>query len=256
MLQIENVCCHFGGLIALDDVSFQVKEDEMVGLMGPNGAGKTTLFNVITSFLPPTKGRICFQGKEITHLKPHEIIRKGLARTFQDIRIFEHLTVRENVEVAVPESREIGLWAGMFPTSGKKLILERIRSKALESLGWVGLSEMRERKASSLNFGQQRLLGIARALSCRPDIVLLDDPSSVLNPCETDLLVEIIKRIQRKGVAFLVIEHDIRMLMNLVGRLIVLDRGRKIMEGTPREVREEKAVIEAYFGKKGNQWLN
>jgi len=256
MLQIENICCHFGGLIALDNVSFQVKEKEVVGLMGPNGAGKTTLFNIITSFLPPTKGKICFKGKEITHFKPHEIIRKGLSRTFQDIRIFEHLTVRENVEVAVPESREIGLWTGMFPTSGKKLILERIRSKALESLRWVGLSEMRERTASSLNFGQQRLLGIARALSCQPDILLLDEPSSGLNPSETDLLTEIIKRIQRKGIAFLVIEHDIRMLMNLVGRLIVLDRGRKIMEGSPQEVREEKAVIEAYFGKKGNQWLN
>jgi len=256
MLQVENVSCHFGGLVALDNVSLQVREDEVVGLMGPNGAGKTTLFNIMTNFLPPTKGKVYFKGEEITHLRPHEIIRKGLARTFQNIRIFGRLTVLENVEVAVPESREVGLWAGIFPTSGKRQVLERIKIKGMECLELIGLSKMRERKASSLNFGQQRLLGIARALACQPDILLLDEPSSGLNQSETDLLAEVIRRIQREEVAVLIIEHDIRMLMNLAGRLIVLDRGRKIMEGTPREVREEKAVIEAYFGKKGNQWLS
>jgi len=207
MLQVRGVSCHFGGLVALDDVSLRIEEGELVGLMGPNGAGKTTLFNIISGFIHPTKGNVYFKGEKITHLSPHVITRKGLVRTFQDVRIFNHLNATQNVEVAVPG-----------------------------------------RSASSLTFGQQRLLGIARAVALKPQILLLDEPSAGLNQDETDTLSETIRRIHRKEVTIFIIEHDIGMLMSLAQRIIVLNRGRKIMEGSPEEVREEKLVIEAYFG--------
>ena len=254
MLEVEAVSCHFGGLVALDNVSLRVKENELVGLMGPNGAGKTTLFNVINSFASPTKGKVYLKGEEITCLAPHVITRKGLVRTFQDIRVFGWLSVLENVEVAVPLNREIGFWRGMLPTRKARSTAESVKLRTVECVDLVGLSGLHHRNARSLTFGQQRLLGVARALACEPDILLLDEPSSGLDQDETEVLAGVIREIHGKNIAIFIIEHHIGMLMNLVQRIIVLDRGKKIMEGTPAEVKEEERVIEAYFGEK-KKWL-
>jgi len=250
LLQVKQVSRFFGGLIALEDVSLEIKEGELVGLMGPNGAGKTTLFNIINNFIPPTKGSVYFKGEEITGLPPHEITKKGLVRTFQNVRVFEHLDVLENVEVAVPENERIGLWQSMFPLPKTRLISEFIKNRAIECLKIVGLSHLARRSSSSLTFGQQRLLGIARALACRPQILLLDEPSAGLNKYETMALFKVIQEIHAKKVAIFIIEHDIGMLMDLAQKIIVLDKGRKIMEGTPDEVKGEEKVLEAYFGRK------
>lgn len=254
MLEVQAVSCHFGGLVALDNVSLRVQENELVGLMGPNGAGKTTLFNVINSFVPFREGKVYLKGEEITSLTPHMITRKGLVRTFQDIRVFGWLSVLENAEVAVPLNRNIGFWRGMLPTPGARLTQESVRQRAAECLDLVGLSGLSERNARSLTFGQQRLLGVARALAAEPDILLLDEPSSGLNQEETEILAEVIREIHQRNIAIFIIEHHIGMLMNLAERIIVLDRGKKIMEGTPAEVREEEGVIKAYFGEK-KKWL-
>lgn len=254
MLEVEAVSCHFGGLVALDNVSLRVEENELVGLMGPNGAGKTTLFNVINSFVSPTEGTVYLRGEEITSLAPHMITRKGLVRTFQDIRVFGWLSVLENVEVAVPLNRNIGFWKGMLLTPKARLTEGFVKRRAAECLDLVGLSGLHDRSAHSLTFGEQRLLGVARALACEPDILLLDEPSSGLNQDETEVLAGVIREIHRRNIAIFIIEHHIGMLMDLGQRIIVLDRGKKIMEGTPAEVKEEERVIEAYFGEK-KKWL-
>lgn len=247
MLQVKEISHRFGGLVALDNVSLKIEEGELVGLMGPNGAGKTTLFNIISGFISPTKGDVYLRGEKITDLSPHLITQKGIVRTFQDVRVFEHLSVVENVEVAVPEGRNAGLWRGIFPTLKTRLIKEFIRERAMECIRLVGLSSVATGNATSLTFGQQRLLGIARAVASKPKILLLDEPSAGLNQDETATLSEVIRKIHAKGVTIFIIEHNIGMLMNLVRRIIVLDRGRKIIEGTPEKVREEKLLIEAYF---------
>lgn len=248
MLKIRGIFCHFGGLVALDNVSLDIGEKELVGLMGPNGAGKTTLFNIISGFIPPTRGNVYLKGEKITGLPPHIITRKGLVRTFQNVRIFEHLSVIENVEVAVPESRELGIFKEIFPTSKIKGMKKLIKERAFECISLTGLKDMAFKDARSLTFGQQRLLGIARAVASRPQILLLDEPSAGLNEEETWTLSSIIKRIYQRGVTIFIIEHDIPMLLGLTQRIIVLDKGRKIMEGPPEKIKEEKLVIEAYFG--------
>ena len=250
MLRIREVFHRFGGLIALNNLSLEINQGELVGLMGPNGAGKTTLFNIITGFISPVSGSVYLEGEEITHLSPHVITQKGLVRTFQDVRVFEHLTVVENVEVAIPEGRGIGLLGGIFPTLKTKFIKEFVKEKAMEYIGMVGLSSVAGKRPDSLTFGQQRLLGIARAIALRPKMLLLDEPSAGLNQDETIILSEVIRKIHLKGVTIFIIEHDIGMLLDLAQRIVVLDRGKKIMEGTPEKIRGEKSVIEAYFGKK------
>lgn len=250
MLQVKKVSCYFGGLIALDNISLQVKEGELVGLMGPNGAGKTTLFNIISNFISPAKGNVYLKGEDITNLPSYQITKKGLVRTFQNIRIFEHLSTLENIEVAVPEGEKIGFWQGIFPTSKTRSINQLVRKRATKCLESVGLSHLIKGYARFLTFGQQRLLAIARALACQPEILLLDEPSAGLNQDETLALSGVIQQINQGKVAIFIIEHDIGMLMNLAQRIIVLDKGKKIMEGTSDEVKEEEKVLKAYFGKR------
>ena len=250
MLKVKGISCYFGGVAALVNVSLTVGDKELVGIMGPNGAGKTTLFNVISNFVSPAKGKVYLKEEEITHLSPYIIVRKGLARTFQDVRVFNHLTVLKNVEIAVPENRSIGFWRGIFPTFKGKLINRFVKNVAIECLELVGLSDLQNKSSQSLTFGQQRLLGIARALASRPYILLLDEPSAGLNQNETNALLEVIRKIHGRNIAILIIEHNISMLMRLTQRIVVLDRGKKIMEGTPNEIREEEKVMKAYFGRK------
>lgn len=250
MLQVKGVSCFFGGLVAIDNVSLEVGNRELVGLMGPNGAGKTTLFNIINSFIHPARGKVYLKGEDITGLPTHQITKRGLVRTFQNIRIFEHLNVLGNVEVGVPESKRTGFYQTLFFASKVRLIDKFVRERAIRCLEVVGLSHLAQKGVSSLTFGQQRLLGIARALACEPEILLLDEPSAGLNQDETLALSGVIQEIHRDGVAIFIIEHDIGMLMNLARRIIVLNKGKKIMEGTPDKIREEDKVIQAYFGRK------
>lgn len=254
MLEVESVTCHFGGLVALDKVSLRIEENELVGLMGPNGAGKTTLFNVINNFIPVSEGTVYLRGEEITSLAPHVITRKGLVRTFQDIRVFGWLSVLENVEVAVPLSRNIGFLRGMLPGPKARSCQNLVSRRAAEYLKLVGLSGLENKGAHSLTFGQQRLLGVARALACEPKILLLDEPSSGLSQDETAALARVIREIHAQSITIFLIEHHIGMLMSLAERIVVLDRGKKIMEGTPDKVKEEEKVIQAYFGKQ-KRWL-
>ena len=218
--------------------------------MGPNGAGKTTLFNIISGFISPNRGKVYLKEEEITSLPPYLIARKGLVRTFQDARTFEHLTVLENIEVAIPNNGDIDFRKKIFPFFESKLVNKFIRMRAREYLELVGLSKLQNRSARSLTFGHQRLLGIARALACRPSILLLDEPSAGLNQDETNALIRLIKEIHKKNITIFIIEHNIGMLMDLTERIIVLDKGRKIMEGTPEEIKKEEVILETYFGRK------
>jgi len=218
--------------------------------MGPNGAGKTTLFNIISGFISPNRGKVYLKEEEITSLSPYLIARRGLVRTFQDARAFNHLTVLENIEVAIPHNGGIDFRKKIFPFFESKLVNKFIRIKAREYLELIDLSNLQNKSARSLTFGQQRLLGIARALACQPSILLLDEPSAGLNQDETNALMRVIKEIHKKNMTIFIIEHNIGMLMNLAERTIVLDKGKKIMEGTPEEIKKEETVLEAYFGRK------
>lgn len=250
MLQIKKVSCLFGGLAAIDDVSLSIEEGELVGLMGPNGAGKTTLFNIIHNFVSPTQGDVYLKGEKITGLFPHEVTRKGIVRTFQNVRIFEHLNVIQNIEVAVPIAGRLSFWQELLPVNRGKWAKRFIRKRAVNCLEMVGLCSVAEKNVSSLTFGQQRLLGIARAIAADPKILLFDEPSAGLNQDETFALCGVIQQINREGVAVFIIEHDIGMLMNIAHRIIVLSKGKKIMEGTPGQVKREDKVMQAYFGRK------
>ena len=250
MLEVKGVSRYFGGLVALEDVFLEVREGEIVGLMGPNGAGKTTLFNVITNLIPPSKGEVYFKREKITGLAPHEVARKGIVRTFQNVRVFEHLTVLENVEVAVPENNRTGFLQVMFPFFKLNSLNGFIEEKAYTYLKIVGLAHLARKNSSSLTFGQQRLLGIARALACEPEFLLFDEPSAGLNRQEISELLKVIENIHQRGTTIFIIEHNIGMLMSLAQRIIVLDRGKKILEGTPERIREEKKILDIYFGRR------
>lgn len=234
VLEVSNLCKSFAGLKAVNDVSFTVRTGEILGLIGPNGSGKTTLINVITGLLPATSGTVSVDGYVTTGRKPHRVARAGIARTFQTIRLFDELTVLENVEVAAVSM-------GQSRTASAKLA-----SKLLED---VGLSEWGHVLGSEIPFGHQRRLEIARALATRPKFLFLDEPAAGLNEEESDLLHELLKHIpSRYGVGLVIVEHDMRLMMNLCPRLHVLNYGQTITEGTPAEVRSNREVVTAYLG--------
>jgi len=234
VLEIRDLCKSFAGLKAVDTVSFSLKSGEILGLIGPNGSGKTTLINVVTGLLPATSGRIIIDGTDVSRAKAHRVAKAGLARTFQTIRLFHELTVLENVEVAaVAQGRSRRAAVGI----------------AADLLVELGLSQWAGRLAGELSFGHQRRLEIARALAMRPKFVLLDEPAAGLNEEESDEMLALLRGIpSEKGVGMLVVEHDMRLMMNLCDRLHVLNYGRTIAEGTPAEVRGNAEVVAAYLG--------
>ncbi|MGX6443254.1 ABC transporter ATP-binding protein [Neobacillus sp. K501] len=248
VLKIKNISKNFGGISALTDVSFSINQGEIFGLIGPNGAGKTTMFNVITNMFSPTSGEISFLENKITGIKPHKITDKGICRTFQNIRLFSQMSALENVLVGGHSRTKSGVFSGVFRTKAERSEEARLRETAVELLKLVGLSNYADVTADNLAYGQQRRLEIARALASEPKLLLLDEPAAGMNETETDELFYLIKKVQERGVTVLLIEHDMPLVMKLCDRITVLNFGKKLAEGTPEEIQNNQAVIEAYLG--------
>jgi branched-chain amino acid transport system ATP-binding protein len=249
LLEAQGLTRQFGGLCAVNQVSFQVNAGEIFGLIGPNGAGKTTLFNLITGFIPPSHGQILFQGKRISGLRPHQIARRGLARTFQNIRLFGQLSALENVMIARHLHTPISLWQSLLGLPMAHRSERQTRDRACELLDLVGLADRSEEKASNFAYGDQRRLEIARALALSPEILLLDEPAAGMNPSEKQGLSEFIRQIQQQfNLTVLLIEHHVPLVMGLCDRIAVLDFGQLIALGDPATVKNDPAVIAAYLG--------
>ncbi len=239
----------FGGLAAVNDFSITLHPGELVGLIGPNGAGKTTVFNMITGAILATAGRIIWQGENITHLPLHAITARGIARTFQNIRLFSDLTALDNVMVSFHHKLRAHLWDAMLGLPAYRREEHRMREESLEILQEIGLAHLALEKAGALPYGRQRRLEIARALATRPKLLLLDEPAAGMNPQETMELVELLRDLRDKySLTILLIEHDMKFVMRLCERIKVLDYGNSIAEGTPREIQSNPDVIKAYLG--------
>lgn len=249
MLEAKNVSIRFGGLKAVDEVSFSINEGEVFGIIGPNGAGKTTFFNLCSGVYKPTEGEIYFQGKQITGQNPENIARLGMARTFQNIKLFKFMSVLENVKIGFHTRTRTNFKNALFRDRVYKEDEAFIDEHAREILKSVGLSEYEKTLAGNLSYGMQRKVEIARALALDPKLLLLDEPAAGMNPRESAQLSEFIKMINQKGYTIALIEHDMKFVMSSCDRLLVLNFGKKICEGLPQEVRSDENVIEAYFGR-------
>jgi branched-chain amino acid transport system ATP-binding protein len=249
MLCIRKLGKHFGGLTVLEDVSFDVPVGGIFGLIGPNGAGKTTVFNLITGLLRPSTGTLSFEGRDLVGLAPHQVTHLGIARTFQNIRIFKEMTLLENVMVGMHDKLGYGALGPFLNSRAFRSAEAQGRERALELLSWVRLEARAEMLADNLSYGDQRKLEFARALATQPRLLLLDEPVAGMNTAEKTVLMEEIQNISQRGFGVFLIEHDMRFVMGLCDRIVVLNFGRIIAEGSPEEVRNNPEVIEAYLGR-------
>ncbi len=248
LLSIRDETKRFGGLVANQSISFDVEEGELLAVIGPNGAGKTTLFNVISGFFPPTSGSIHFDGQDITGRAPHYVASAGLVRTYQLVQLFKHLTVAENVEIGSHRVTRGGVFSALFRPQWMRSQEKHVTQEALELLRFVGLEGQADVQADKLPYGRQRLLEVARALAAKPRLLLLDEPAAGLNTQETEALAEVITRIHRGGTTVILIEHDMSLVMKIAQRIVVVDFGKKIAEGTPDEIKAHPDVLAAYLG--------
>lgn len=247
-LEVSNLTKNFGGLVAVSSVNFEVNEGEIVSIIGPNGAGKTTIFNLLTGIYDLSSGEIKLNGKKISGKKPQEIVKAGIARTFQNIRLFKNMKVIENVLIGMHINTEYGFWDALFRTKNYKLKELNRQEKAIEILESIGMGNKIHEYASNLPYGDQRKLEIARAIATGAKIILLDEPAAGMNPQESQELLKFIKGLKKQGITVIMIEHDMSVVMNISDRIYVIDYGKCIAHGLPKEIAQNKTVIKAYLG--------
>jgi len=249
LLEIKGVSKYFGGLVAVDEVDFQVNEGEIVGLIGPNGAGKTTLFNVISGVYRPNTGKVIFKDTDISGRRPNIVAGKGLVRTWQETILFKEETVFDNVLIGFHLKAKTNMWANLLPSFRSSLKQDNIFRQAREILGFMGLISMKDELAKNLPHGHQRALGVSIALASDPEMLLLDEPVTGMNPNETMTMMNLIRKIREElKITLVVVEHDMKVIMGVCDRIVVLNYGRKIAEGPPEAIKKNKEVIEAYLG--------
>lgn len=248
LLKVENLSKSFGGVNAVENVSFEVKKGEIVAVIGPNGAGKTTLFNLVTGVIPATSGKITFKGVSIIGKRPYQIASLGMTRTFQNLQVFNNMTVIENVMTGSHIRLKTGILSSGLRLPNVYKEEKEVMQKALQCLEQVGIADLAFERAETLPYGNQRLLEIARAVAAEPSFILLDEPMAGLNPQESRNLVNVLKNMRKQGMTFLFVEHDMETVMSIADKIVVLDYGKKIAEGTPEEIASNPKVIAAYLG--------
>ncbi|KQC09553.1 MAG: ABC transporter ATP-binding protein [Smithella sp. SDB] len=248
MLRLDGITKVFGGLTALEDISFSINEGLITGIIGPNGAGKTTLFNIVTGLYAQTTGEVYLGEKNISFLNTERLARLGVVRTFQNVELFGQMTVLENVMVGLHTQSSSGIFSCAFKLPGHLKEEKIIREKSMEWLKFTGMVDIADMKAGNLPFGKGRLLEISRALAARPRMILMDEPAAGLNSRETDELAMLIRKIRKEGITITLVEHDMDLVMDICDSIVVLNLGKKLAEGTPRQIQENPAVISAYLG--------